>query len=92
VQGYLKVAFACTAGKMLVMPALVLLVAHWGLGLSGMPLSVIVMVATLPTGSNALLFAQRYESQVPVATAANVVGTVSFAALAPLWLTVLTWL
>jgi len=92
IEGYARVAVACTVGKMLLMPAVVLLVAHWGLGLSGLPLTVIVLVASLPTGSNALLFAQRYQTQVPQATATIVVGTVAFAALAPLWLQVLSLL
>ncbi|MBU6194846.1 MAG: AEC family transporter [Burkholderiales bacterium] len=92
IKGYARLAVACTVGKMLVMPAAVLGVAHWGLGLSGLPLTVIVLVASLPTGSNALLFAQRYQTQVPQATATIVVGTVAFAALAPMWLQVLSML
>lgn len=90
VQGYLRTAVACTVGKMIVMPALVLVVAHWGLGLSGLPLTVIVLVAALPTGSNALLFAQRYRCEEAQATATIVVGTVAFAGLAPLWLQLLS--
>lgn len=92
IEGYARVAVACTVGKMLVMPAVVLVVAHWGLGLSGLPLTVIVLVASLPTGSNALLFAQRYQTQVPQATATIVVGTVAFAGLAPMWLQILSML
>lgn len=92
IEGYARVAVACTVGKMLVMPAVVLVGAHWGLGLSGLPLTVIVLVASLPTGSNALLFAQRYQTQVPQATATIVVGTVAFAGLAPMWLQILSML
>lgn len=92
IEGYARVAIACTVGKMLVMPAVVLVGAHWGLGLSGLPLTVIVLVASLPTGSNALLFAQRYQTQVPQATATIVVGTVAFAGLAPMWLQILSML
>ena len=91
IEGYARVAVGCSAGKMILMPAVVLVAAHWGLGLSGLPLTVIVLVASLPTGSNALLFAQRYDAQVPQATAAIVVGTVAFAAMAPVWLQVLAW-
>ena len=90
IEGHVKVALSCTAGKMLVMPAVVLAVAHWGLGLSGLALTVIVLVAALPTGSNALLFAQRYRTQEAQATAAIVAGTVAFAALAPLWIQLLS--
>ncbi len=92
IEGYARVAVACTVGKMLVMPAVVLVGAHWGMGLSGLPLTVIVLVASLPTGSNALLFAQRYQTQVPQATATIVVGTVAFAGLAPMWLQILSML
>ena len=56
--------------KLLALPALVLAVAHWGFGLSGLPLSVLVMMAALPVGSNALIFAQRYQTLQAEATAA----------------------
>lgn len=92
VQGYLQGAVLCSVAKMVVLPTLVLGVA-WGLlGISGIPLSVLVLVAALPTGSNALLFAQRYETQVPEATATIVVGTAAYAFVAPLWLQILAWL
>ncbi|MCV2359868.1 AEC family transporter [Paucibacter sp. TC2R-5] len=76
--------------KLLLLPALVLLVAHWGFGLSGIPLSVIVMAAALPTGSNALIFAQRYRCQEGETTAAIVASTLLFVLTAPLWLAVLS--
>ncbi len=76
--------------KLLVLPALVLGFAHWGFGLSGIPLSVIVMAAALPTGSNALIFAQRYRTQEGETTAAIVASTLLFVLTAPLWLAVLS--
>lgn len=78
--------------KLLLMPAVVLGVAHWGLGLNGMPLAVIVMIAALPTGSNALIFAQRYRALEAEVTAATVVSTILYVATAPLWLALLAWL
>ena len=78
--------------KLLVLPALVLAVAHWGFGLEGLPLAVVVMMAALPVGSNALIFAQRYETLEAEATAAIVFSTLAFAATATLWLGVLAWL
>ncbi|MBT9494342.1 MAG: AEC family transporter [Paucibacter sp.] len=78
--------------KLLVLPALVLGVANWGFGLSGIPLSVIVMAAALPTGSNALIFAQRYRTQEGETTAAIVASTLLFVLTAPLWLAVLSGL
>jgi len=81
-----------SALKLLVQPALVLLVARWGFGLSGLPLSVAVLMAALPAGSNTLMFAQRYRTLEAEANAGIVVSTVAFVATASLWLSVLTWL
>ena len=78
--------------KLLVSPALVLGVAHWGFGLAGLPLAVIVMAAALPTGSNALIFAQRYRTQEGETTAAIVASTLLFVLTAPFWLAVLSYL
>lgn len=75
--------------KLVLQPLLVLLFAHYALGLAGLPLSVAVLMAALPTGSNALIFAQRYEAAEGEATAAIVLSTVAFAIAAPLWLAVL---
>jgi malonate transporter and related proteins len=75
--------------KLLLMPGLVLVFAHWGLGLGGVPLAVVVMLAALPVGSNALIFAQRYRTLEAEATAAIVLSTAAFALAAPLWLAVL---
>ncbi len=78
--------------KLLVMPGVVFAVGFWGLGLHGMPLAVIVMIAALPTGSNALIFAQRYRALEAEVTAATVVSTILYVATAPLWLALLAWL
>ena len=88
-QGQARNAIVLALIKLLVMPGVVLVVAHWGFGLTGLPLSVVVMLAALPTGSNALLFAQRYGVLAPEAAAATVVSTCAFVATAPLWLAVL---
>lgn len=78
--------------KLFVLPSLVLVVAHWGFGLSGLPLSVVVMMAALPTGSNALIFAQRYGVLEAETTTAIVLSTLAFVATAPLWLQILSFL
>ena len=88
-RGRLRQALGVTVLKLLVLPALVLVVAWQGLGLTGLPLAVLVMMASLPTGSNALMFAQRYQVQQAEATAAIVVSTVAFAGTASLWLALL---
>jgi hypothetical protein len=92
VRGPVRVALGLSAIKLVLMPALVLGVAHWGLGLSGAALSVVVLMAALPVGSNALMFAQRYRSDEAEATAAIVVSTLAFALSAPLWLAALAHL
>jgi malonate transporter and related proteins len=89
VQGAARAAIVLSVLKLLVLPALVLAVAHWGFHLSGLPLTVIVMMAALPVGSNALIFAQRYHTLEAETTAATVFSTLAFVAVAPLWLTVL---
>jgi predicted permease len=91
-QGRARGALRLSALKLLLLPALVLAVAHWGFGLAGLPLAVVVMMAALPVGSNALIFAQRYDTLAAEATAAIVFSTFGFVATASLWLAVLTWL
>ncbi len=78
--------------KLLVMPAAVLVVAHWGFGLAGLPLQVVVVMAALPAGSNVLIFAQRYATLEAEATATIVFSTLCFVATAAFWLLVLKWI
>jgi malonate transporter and related proteins len=89
VRGRLRGALMLSALKLLLMPALVLVVARWGFGLEGQPLAVVVVMASLPAGSNALIFSQRYDSLQAEVTAAIVLSTVAFAATASLWLALL---
>ncbi|MDH0863556.1 AEC family transporter [Mitsuaria sp. GD03876] len=91
-RGAIRSLLGLAALKLLVLPALVLGIAHWGFGLSGMPLAVIVMMAALPPGSNAMMFAQRYRTLEAEASGAIVLGTILFAATAPIWLAVPAWL
>lgn len=90
-QGQLRSGALIAGIKLLLLPATVLIVAHWGFGLSGVPLAAAVLMAAMPTGANAMLFAQRYESIAAEVTAATVLSTVAFALTAPLWLEVLAW-
>jgi len=78
-----------SALKLVLLPVVVLLLAHWGLGLKGLPLNVIVMMAALPVGSNALIFAQRYQTLEAETTAATVLSTLLFVLTAPIWLALL---
>ena len=88
-HGHLRAAVALSAVKLLLLPAAVLGVAHWGFGLAGLPLAVVVVMASLPVGSNALIFAQRYQTLQAETTATIVLSTVGFAVTATLWLWVL---
>jgi predicted permease len=88
-RGQVGPALRLVALKLFALPALVLVTAHWGFGLAGMPLAVLVMMAALPVGSNALIFAQRYRTLEAEATAAIVLSTVGFVAGAAFWLAVL---
>jgi predicted permease len=91
-HGHLRAALQASAHKLLLLPGLVLVVAHWVFGLEGLPLSVVVVLAALPAGSNTLIFAQRYDTLPAEATAAIVVSTVAFAPTAWLWLWLLSLL
>jgi predicted permease len=83
-------ALGLGALKMLLLPVLV-----WGAarlaGLDGLPLQVLVMAAALPTGSNALIFAQRYRTHEAEASATVVLCTFVFGLTAPMWLALLHW-
>jgi predicted permease len=81
-----------SAMKLLLLPALVLVVAHWGFGLAGQSLQVVVVMAALPTGSNALIFAQRYGALQTEAAATIVFSTLCFALSLSFWLAVLALL
>lgn len=92
VKGAARGAIVITVLKLLVLPAAVLAAARWGFGLSGLPLAVVVMMAALPVGSNALIFSQRYAALEAEATAAIVFSTLAFVLTASFWLAVLAWL
>lgn len=62
-------ALKISVSKNLVLPLLVGLSA-WAWGISGLPLTVLVVTAALPVGANVFLFSQRYN----VATEATTVG------------------
>jgi predicted permease len=90
IAGAVGQAIALSFGKLLVQPTIVLVVAYWGVGLRGLPLTIAVLCAALPIGSNVLLFAQRYDVLQPETTAAIVTSTTAFLATAGLWLALLS--
>lgn len=90
--GQLRAVMPVCLTKLLVMPALILACAHWGFGLGGVPLAVVVMMAALPVGSNALVFAQRYRLLEGEMAAAVVISTLAFVPTSTAWLAVLAWM
>ncbi|MBC7709244.1 MAG: AEC family transporter [Rhizobacter sp.] len=81
---HLRGAFALTVAKNLVHPLLIFGVA-WALGLSPLATAVAVTCAALPIGSNVFLFAQRYNANENITTAATAMS--SLAALVSLTIT-----
>lgn len=73
-RGHLRPALWITVSKNLVLPLLVGLSA-WAWGITGLPLTVIVVAAALPMGANVFLFAQRYEVAQELTTAAMGLST-----------------
>jgi predicted permease len=90
VRGAVKGAVVLSVLKLVVLPAIVLVVGRELLGLRGLPLAVVVMASAMPVGSNALIFSQRYETLEAEATAAIVLSTFAFVLTAPFWLVVLS--
>ena len=67
-RGHLRQALWITVSKNLVLPLMVGALA-WTIGITGVPLTVMVVAAALPTGANVFLFAQRYDVAQELTTA-----------------------
>ena len=89
VRGAVRAATLLATLKLVVHPFAVLAFAHAVLGLAGVSLAIVVMLAALPVGSNALIFAQRYQTLPAETSTAIVVSTLAFVVTAPLWLALL---
>ena len=74
VGAHLKGAFAISVVKNALHPALMAALG-WAFGLSGMPLAVMVVAASLPVGANVFLFSQRYHVAQELITASVAVTT-----------------
>jgi len=88
-RGALRAATLLAAVKLAVHPLAVLLFARFAVGLDGVALAIVVMLAALPVGSNALIFAQRYRTLPAETSTAIVLSTLAFVVTAPLWLAIL---
>jgi predicted permease len=74
VGAHIKSAFAISIVKNALHPAL-MAVMGWAFGLSGMPLTVMIVAASLPVGANVFLFSQRYHVAQELITASVAVTT-----------------
>lgn len=74
IGSHLRGALGISALKCVVHPLLMAL-AGWALGLSGLPLAVMVVAAALPVGANVFLFSQRYHKAEELVTASVAVST-----------------
>ena len=72
---HFKAALRIALAKCVAHP-LLLAAMGWALGLSGLPLAVMIVAASLPVGANVFLFAQRYEVAQDEVTASVAVSTV----------------
>ncbi|MFC7478850.1 AEC family transporter [Luedemannella flava] len=88
-RGSGRTAAGLALTKLVVHPLLVLTTA-WLVGLRGLPLTIAVLCAALPTGANVLLFAGRYRSHQGEATATIVFATFAYAVTVTAWLFVVT--
>jgi len=69
-----KAALRIALVKCVVHPV-VLAALGWALGLSGLPLAVMIVAASLPVGANVFLFSQRYRVAEEEVTASVAVST-----------------
>jgi malonate transporter len=74
VGAQLKAALGLSLVKNLVFPAIMAGVG-WAAGMSGLPLSVMVVAAALPIGANVFMFSQKYEVAQDLITASLAVST-----------------
>lgn len=88
--GHWQSALWATLSKNLVLPVMVG-VSAWAFGITGLPLTVMVVAAALPTGANVFLFAQRYEVAQETTTASMGVSTVAALLTLSLAMLVMSW-
>jgi len=74
VGDHLRAALGLSLIKNLAFPALVA-VLSWSMGIDGLPLKVMIVVASLPIGANVFMFSQRYQVAEELVTASMAVST-----------------
>jgi len=88
---HLKAALGLSLIKNLAFPALVALLC-WVLGLSGLPLIVMIVTAALPIGANVFMFSQRYQVAEELVTASMAVSTCLALVTLSLVMALVSWL
>ena len=86
----LKGAVGLALLKNLVLPAIVAAFG-WAAGLTGLPLTVMIVAASLPIGANVFMFSQRYEVAQELVTAGVAVSTVLGVVTISLVMGAVTW-
>jgi hypothetical protein len=74
IGAHLRGALGLSLLKNLVLPALVALIGI-AMGLHGLPLTILVVTASLPVGANVFMFSQRYQVAQELVTASVAVST-----------------
>lgn len=90
-RGHLRDALWITLSKNLVLPVMVGLSA-WALGITGLPLTVIVVAGALPIGANVFLFAQRYDVAQELTTASMGMTTLASLFTLSFFMLAMSWL
>ncbi|MCF8160405.1 MAG: AEC family transporter [Polaromonas sp.] len=88
---HLRGALGLSLLKNLALPGLVAALGL-SLGMAGLPLTVMIVTASLPIGANVFLFAQRYEVAQDLVTASMAVSTVLGLATITLVMSLVGWL
>lgn len=90
IKGQTASLTAIIALKLLFMPLVAWSIAHLGFGLSGVPLGVIVIMAAMPAGANAFIFATKEGRAINSASGAVALGSILAAATTAILITLIT--
>jgi len=88
---HFKAALGLSLLKNMAFPALVALLC-WVFGLSGLPLTVMIVAAALPIGANVFMFSQRYQVAEELVTASMAVSTCLALVTLSLVMALVSWL
>ncbi|MBL0944522.1 MAG: AEC family transporter [Hydrogenophaga sp.] len=90
-KGHWRAALEVVAAKNLLLPLMVA-VGAWSVGVTGLPLTVVVVTAALPVGANVFLFAQRYQTAQELTTATMGLSTLAAPLTLSLVMGLMAWL